>query len=606
MSSAHALLREAVYDSLPLTRRQALHARAADWTTGDRRLGHRAAAVSRPDPALVAELVGAADLARSSRRYALAAAQRLRARSVSADPDQRDALLFEALIDRVSAQDLDGADELAERGAELTPSPLGSLALGLLARERGRVAEATTYLQAALSPTSEPRLRQQAAVALAELHVRLNEGALALAALDSVDRVDDPELAGDARTARAIGLWHCGRHRDAMTHLEALPLSPQGVAWEAELLATRAAIHLFTGEVPAAQADLDRCIEMSHLWRPSGNQTVTYVLRSLARQSRGDWDGALGDAAAARALATQSDVWTVVWARAASIHVPANRGQWDIANGHLAEARAGLTRLPHGQAIDLAARGESAIHTARGDPAALLGVLEPLLSERHLERLVSFRPYRWILPAWISSCIEVGRLADAERELERYTTMLARWPGGLDLDRLGWLHGLLAQARGEPDTARDHFAVDLADPRTAMDPFVHAQLRQALGRLEQAVGRRREAIRQLTLAHDLFARLRAAPFVDRCRFDLAASGLRSVSADPRALTEREEDVAALVSRGYTNKEVARELFVSAKAVEYHLAGVYAKLGISNRGELRRLRNPSATPSLHVVPTADPY
>ncbi len=274
VSSAHALIREVVYDSLPLTRRQALHARAADWTTGDRRLGHRAAAVSRPDPALVAELVGAADLARSSRRYALAAAQRLRARSVSADPDQRDALLFEALIDRVSAQDLDGADELAERAAELTPSPVRSLALGLLARERGRVAEATTYFQEALSPTSEPRLRQQAAVALAELHVRLNEGALALAALDSVD---DPELAGDARTARAIGRWRCGRHRDAMTHLEALPLSPQGVPWEAELLATRAAIHLFTGEVPAAQADLDRCIEMSHLWRPSGNQTVTYM-----------------------------------------------------------------------------------------------------------------------------------------------------------------------------------------------------------------------------------------------------------------------------------------------------------------------------------------
>ena len=78
-----------------------------------------------------------------------------------------------------------------------------------------------------------------------------------------------------------------------------------------------------------------------------------------------------------------------------------------------------------------------------------------------------------------------------------------------------------------------------------------------------------------------------------------------MSADPRVLTEREEDVAALVSQGYTNKEVARELFVSAKAVEYHLAGIYAKLGISNRGELRRLRNPPTMPSLHVVPASDP-
>ena len=63
----------------------------------------------------------------------------------------------------------------------------------------------------------------------------------------------------------------------------------------------------------------------------------------------------------------------------------------------------------------------------------------------------------------------------------------------------------------------------------------------------------------------------------------------STSTDPCTLTEREEDVAALVSRGLTNKEVARDLFVSAKTVEYHLRGIYSKLGIASRIELRRLR-----------------
>ena len=110
-----------------------------------------------------------------------------------------------------------------------------------------------------------------------------------------------------------------------------------------------------------------------------------------------------------------------------------------------------------------------------------------------------------------------------------------------------------------------------------------------MGRLEQAVGRRREAIHHLTAAHDLFAQLHAAPWVERCASTWPPSGLRSASTDPRALTEREEDVVALVSRDYTNKEVARELFVSPKAVEYHLRGIYSKLGITSRGELRRLR-----------------
>jgi DNA-binding CsgD family transcriptional regulator len=53
-----------------------------------------------------------------------------------------------------------------------------------------------------------------------------------------------------------------------------------------------------------------------------------------------------------------------------------------------------------------------------------------------------------------------------------------------------------------------------------------------------------------------------------------------------ALTEREADVAALVSKGLTNAEVAAELYVSVNTVEYHLRNVFAKLGIRSRRELR--------------------
>jgi DNA-binding NarL/FixJ family response regulator len=47
-------------------------------------------------------------------------------------------------------------------------------------------------------------------------------------------------------------------------------------------------------------------------------------------------------------------------------------------------------------------------------------------------------------------------------------------------------------------------------------------------------------------------------------------------------------VAELVAEGLTNRQVARELYVSPHTVDYHLRHVYQKLGITNRVQLTRL------------------
>jgi DNA-binding CsgD family transcriptional regulator len=56
-------------------------------------------------------------------------------------------------------------------------------------------------------------------------------------------------------------------------------------------------------------------------------------------------------------------------------------------------------------------------------------------------------------------------------------------------------------------------------------------------------------------------------------------------------------VAHLVSKGLSNPEIAGELFVSRKAVEYHVGNIYAKRGLQGRQELRRFveqwRQPTA-------------
>jgi len=51
------------------------------------------------------------------------------------------------------------------------------------------------------------------------------------------------------------------------------------------------------------------------------------------------------------------------------------------------------------------------------------------------------------------------------------------------------------------------------------------------------------------------------------------------------LTSRELAVAKLVARGLTNREVATELIISPKTVEFHLGNVYGKLGFSSRTQL---------------------
>ena len=111
-----------------------------------------------------------------------------------------------------------------------------------------------------------------------------------------------------------------------------------------------------------------------------------------------------------------------------------------------------------------------------------------------------------------------------------------------------------------------------------------------------AQGDRRDAIDHLRSARDLLSSAGAEPFVSRVDADLAAAGLhggpRSISRSTLELTDRERDVAVLVARGLTNPEVAARLYVSRKAVEYHLSNIYAKLGVRGRRDLREMPLPA--------------
>jgi DNA-binding CsgD family transcriptional regulator len=119
-----------------------------------------------------------------------------------------------------------------------------------------------------------------------------------------------------------------------------------------------------------------------------------------------------------------------------------------------------------------------------------------------------------------------------------------------------------------------------------------ALLERAKGQLEfgaalRRVGLRADARKPLANALDLADRCGAVPVVRRAREEILATGgrpRRTRIHGVEALTSSELRVARR-AHGRTNREIARELFVSVKTVEKHLASAYRKLGIEGRSEL---------------------
>ncbi len=67
----------------------------------------------------------------------------------------------------------------------------------------------------------------------------------------------------------------------------------------------------------------------------------------------------------------------------------------------------------------------------------------------------------------------------------------------------------------------------------------------------------------------------------------AATDMPAIDEELDRLTQREREVMRLIARGYTYKEVAKELFISVKTVETHVSAVLRKLQLSNRHEITR-------------------
>ena len=93
--------------------------------------------------------------------------------------------------------------------------------------------------------------------------------------------------------------------------------------------------------------------------------------------------------------------------------------------------------------------------------------------------------------------------------------------------------------------------------------------------------RRVDAREQLRRAHARFTEMRAKAFADRAARELLATGetarKRTIETTDD-LTPHEARIARMARDGASNQDIATQLFVSRKTIEYHLHKVFIKLG----------------------------
>ncbi|WTW97296.1 AAA family ATPase [Streptomycetaceae bacterium NBC_01309] len=145
------------------------------------------------------------------------------------------------------------------------------------------------------------------------------------------------------------------------------------------------------------------------------------------------------------------------------------------------------------------------------------------------------------------------------------------------------------------------FAAAIAEHGEASRPFEFARTELLYGEWLRRARRRTDARTVLRSAEARFARLGAAPWAERARTELRAAGERGTPAagpaEPTSiataaldtLTPQELQVVRLAAGGGSNQDIAAQLFLSRRTVEYHLYKAYPKLGIGSRRELMRLR-----------------
>jgi DNA-binding CsgD family transcriptional regulator len=601
----HLLVRDAIYAGINAARRRALHARAAAMVSESASWAHRVAALDRPDEDLAAELEHLAVREAAGGRLALAATHLQWASDISPGRADRERRLLTAAL-HLTLADESRALALHQAVEEAAPSPLRSCVLGAMAVSSGQLGEAEQQFsealaQARIDPGSQS-LAIRIAGRLAGTYALLGQGEKVMTlgrwALGT-GRVNHAAAASQFRTMIAVGASQVTGPREALAELGHLDADPARVGLvDVDGLSFRGVLRLQIGDLGQAVSDLTASVRLSRKGATLvlGQRACCYL--ALAQYLAGQWDDVLLTSEQGFSAAMiHSRHFELPLLHLASGCVPAGRGAAEEAERHARLAEEAAASLDYDQERLYAAIARALVCQAAGDYLGMADALgywrdDAALDGRSRRDAVLWRP---LLAEGLagSGQAETAAVVVARMRVEN---------GGVSYLQpvLAWLEGWLAELRGDPEEALRTYQRG-EDTASTQSPVHTARLLLAHGRLLRRTGNRKDAVDRLRRASDLYLGLRAAPFIARAEEELVKCRLPGDPARKQqpvlALTSRETEVAHLVGKGLSNPEIAAELFISRKAVEYHLGNIYAKCGLHGRQQLRRFveqwRQPAA-------------
>jgi len=592
---AHPLLAMGLYaDAVPARRRE-MHRRLAEVVEEPEPAArHLALAATTADPATLQCLDEAAEMARM--RGAPAAAAELVELAVGLGGDTPLRRI------RSARHHFDAGDPgrakavLVKTIAALKSGRLLAMALFLMALVHlsdDSFLEAAGLLERGLDEIGDDlALRVQTLVTLA--FVRINTGqftgaaeSIELAVIDA-ERLGHGQLLSHALAMRVtVGMFR-GDGLDEHCLRQALKLEDPNAAVPLFLRAStqNALLLAWAGQLDKAHDEMGdirrRCIE-----RGEENELAFLAFHSaLIEIWRGNFTEATQIAEdtmeRAHQLGGDQPLFVALTIRAT---LAACAGRVEDARDDAAEALAAGLRSNSHTRLDWPITTLGFLEVSRGDYAAALNVLQPLLSRLDAAPDSAEIMVADFVPDAVEALIQLGRLAEAEPLIER----LER--NGRRLDRAWMLaigarcRAMLLSASGDLNAATSTAWQAIAEHERLPMPLERARTQLLLGQIQRRQRRKEAAAETLREALTAFEEMGIPLWADRVRAELARCV--TVPRRPTELTPAERRVAELAASGMTNRDVASALFVSPKTVEVNLSRVYRKLGIHSRAELGR-------------------
>jgi DNA-binding CsgD family transcriptional regulator/tetratricopeptide (TPR) repeat protein len=370
-----------------------------------------------------------------------------------------------------------------------------------------------------------------------------------------VDRLTDDELARRAEVFLWLGRIECslGRHRASESHLgrgiRIVRTSGQELFF-VPLITALGATQLALGQLAEASTTVGVALDASALLGEDSMRMLAHLLECEQTLVSGDLSGAIAAGEEAGLFAERA------------------RSAFGVS----------VARCLVGEALVEAQRWEEGRATICGDGnQSDLSLLPAGLRPRVCSVLATAE-------------IGLGKLEDAEqwvRTAELTAQQLGLTAGLADAARA---RATLLFAQGAISAAVEHATMAADSYRNLERPIDAARCDVLAGRALALLGERHRALECLQRAYDELAAREVRHHRDEAARGLRDLGVR-VSRKRRAgervsgldaLSSRELEVAKLVARGHTNRQIAGELFVTPKTVESHLAHIFDKLGVESR------------------------